>query len=438
MCVGGLLASLGCCFTSAACSLCCAGCPSCRNSTATRIAYGLIIIVATIVSLVCMAPELKTQLAKIESLCQNVGQTSCVDLVGYFAVYRIMFAMTIFFVLMALLMIGVKTSKDKRAAIQNGFWAPKVLLLIGIAVAAFFIPQGTFEDVWMYFGLVGGFCFIVIQLILLIDFAYCWNENWVSRMEDQGRTWFYLLLGATLSLITVCVVMAVLMFVFYAGGGCGLNKFFVLFNLGLCLVVCVISILPKVQEENPSSGLLQASVVSMYVMFLTWCAMTAGTRTGCNPSITQMITGDDTPTTGSHIDLANIMSLALWVLLVMYSSVSNASKIGGSAADQEGGGFLRMEATGDSDDAESAGQKVVDDEEEAVAYNYTYFHLVLATAALYIMMCLTNWLDPSGDIYTFQHSAAAMWVKIVSSWVCIVLYGWTMVAPILLSGRDFS
>ena len=45
----------------------------------------------------------------------------CDDMVGYLSVYRICFAMTAFFFLMSLIMIAVKSSKDPRAGIQNGF-----------------------------------------------------------------------------------------------------------------------------------------------------------------------------------------------------------------------------------------------------------------------------------------------------------------------------
>ena len=32
----------------------------------------------------------------------------------------------------------------------------------------------------------------------------------------------------------------------------------------------------------------------------------------------------------------------------------------------------------------------------------------------------------------------AMWVKIASSWTCIVIYTWTIVAPMVLRSRDFD
>ena len=34
---------------------------------------------------------------------------------------------------------------------------------------------------------------------------------------------------------------------------------------------------------------------------------------------------------------------------------------------------------------------MVDDEEGAVAYSYSFFHFMMVLATLYIMMTLTNW-----------------------------------------------
>jgi hypothetical protein len=53
-------------------------------------------------------------------------------------------------------------------------------------VGAFFIPHGGFGPTWMYFGMAGGLLFILIQLVLIIDFAHSWAEAWQSEQRSSG------------------------------------------------------------------------------------------------------------------------------------------------------------------------------------------------------------------------------------------------------------
>jgi len=49
----------------------------------------------------------------------------------------------------------------------------------------------SLPTVWFYVGMAGAFCFILIQLVLLIDFAHSWNESWVEKMEEgNSRCWY--------------------------------------------------------------------------------------------------------------------------------------------------------------------------------------------------------------------------------------------------------
>ena len=57
------------------------------------------------------------------------------------------------------------------------------------------------------------------------------------------------------------VAAVVLMFLYYTGdftGQCKLHEFFISFNMILCIILTVTSVLPKVQEHLPNSGLLQS------------------------------------------------------------------------------------------------------------------------------------------------------------------------------------
>ena len=64
----------------------------------------------------------------------------------------------------------------------------------------------------MYFGMIGGFLFILIQLILIIDFAHSWAEAWMGNYEEtDNKGWL-----AALSIVTGT---------FYAGSITAIGKY---------------------------------------------------------------------------------------------------------------------------------------------------------------------------------------------------------------------
>ena len=225
--LGSLLSSVTCCCGSAACSLCCKALPSMKNSTSSRLGYAFFLIIGALVSAIMLIPGLGESLKKLlPGVCTNISipfiidhdqLINCTSIIGYFAVYRICFALVCFYAFFMLIMVYVRNSNDPRAAIQNGFWFFKVLALIGICIGAFYIPQNTgFEEVFMYFGIIGGSLFIMMQLILIIDFAHSWNESWVEKFEDGDREYYYGLLFFTAIFYIVALVIAILGYIYYA------------------------------------------------------------------------------------------------------------------------------------------------------------------------------------------------------------------------------
>lgn len=96
------------------------------------------------------------------------------------------------------------------------FWGLKYLLVIGGIIGAFFIPEGSFGETWMYFGMVGGFCFILIQLILIVDFAHSWAEAWVGNYEEtESRGWYFALMAITFLNYALTLTGTILLFVFF-------------------------------------------------------------------------------------------------------------------------------------------------------------------------------------------------------------------------------
>merc|ERR1711933_160400 len=167
------IAGLACCITSQAASCLCSACPTCRNSTSAKIMYSLFLLIGAIVSMIMCSNGVEEKLRKIPFLCNGTkdtdsqpavldryvkfepslvpdampdGYLDCNRLVGFEAVYRVCFGITCFYWLFMILMIRVRSSRDPRAAIQNGFWGLKALIMIGFVVAAFFIPSDPFVN----------------------------------------------------------------------------------------------------------------------------------------------------------------------------------------------------------------------------------------------------------------------------------------------------
>ena len=70
-------ANLACCCGAAACGLCCKACPTCKNSTSTRIVYSLFLLFGLITSCIVLIPGIRKELDKIPHFCEV---SFCLDL----------------------------------------------------------------------------------------------------------------------------------------------------------------------------------------------------------------------------------------------------------------------------------------------------------------------------------------------------------------------
>jgi hypothetical protein len=414
--------------------MCCSACPTCSSSTATRVFYAVIFFLASLVAWLMLVPSVANQLRQMSKYTGTVScndtDEKCKEEWGVLGIDRVFFGVALFHAFLALLMIAVKSSRDPRAIVQNGLWPLKLLAMIGIIVGAFFIPN-NFYITWGWFGLVGAFLFMLVQLILLVDFAHSWNERWLQRLEDGQNCYKWVLLAVSIGMYIAVITITVLCFVFYAGHGCQLSQFFVALNLILCIAVTVASIHPRVQERMPTSGILQSGVVSFYTTYLIWSAV-SGMPGHCSNG-------------PSSSEAATVIGALLTFISVAYSSIrtSSASQLGqlGLTHPEEQNLLLPSSKTDVDDEDEEHPRKIIDNEKEAVGYSWSFFHLTFLFASFYMMEVLTDWaVVKDGDMASVQigQGHASVWVKVVSSWIAVLLYLWTMIAPAIFTDRDFG
>ena len=79
------------------------------------------------------------------------------------------------------------------------------------------------------------------------------------------------------------IALTSVLYAFFAGPGCTLNRFFISFNLVLCIIITILCIHPVVQEHSPRSGLAQSGMVAAYCTYLIVSAVSNHEHETCNP-----------------------------------------------------------------------------------------------------------------------------------------------------------
>jgi len=288
-CKDSCLGQLGCCFGGYGCRFCCSSCPPICESTSTRLMYVLILFLGTATMCLSLTPQVEEKLLEnlshFRSTCKllNTGE-NCELLVGYMAVYRIAITLSAFFFFMSLITVGLRTSQGWRANFHNGCWIWKFLILIGISIGIMCIPNekiAHFQLVWMYIALVGGVVFILIQLWLLVFFARSLGNKITHKIFEGGNRfcWYGASFTCTLLCYTIAVIGIMVLFnLFTSWNDCATNKVFIGVNASLCVLLSVISALTCCGSKETHSALLQAGIISVYITYLTWTAVSSVPR----------------------------------------------------------------------------------------------------------------------------------------------------------------
>lgn len=132
--------------------------------------------------------------------------------------------------------------------------------------------------------MMGASIFILLGLVLLVDFAHSWSDTCLENWEaSNSRLWQWILIGSTAGMYAATIALTGVLYGFFAGSGCTLNQFFISLNLALCILITIVCIHPTVQDYNQRSGLAQSSMVAVYCTYLIMSAIGNHEHETCNP-----------------------------------------------------------------------------------------------------------------------------------------------------------
>jgi hypothetical protein len=347
---------------------------------------------------------------------------------GVFSVYRFSFTLCVFFATLALF-TAAKSKVGAKA--HRGFWFLKLTFLIGLLVSTLFIENATlvgYRDAARVLSLL----FLLILLVILIDWGYTVNETLIAWDDDSDYEgacgWRMGIVVLGLGMYAASLTGWVLLYVYYGHPECPLQQTLISLTLLLSLALTAVSC----SKIAPHGTLLVSGIVTLYTTYLCWSALAESTDTTCNPF---------PPAECSSWDMIfGGLVMALCILFSANSASSAELKMDSVIHGDPQGTSATSDLEKPLDDSANPSS---DEEDEVHAEAHWHYHGMMAMAALYMAMLLTEWSDVAADAppddFKAGRNPESLWIKIASQWVCLAIYAWSLLAPYLLRNhRDFG
>lgn len=192
-----------------------------------------------------------------------------------------------------------------------------------------------------------------------------------------------------------------------------------------------------VGDSDLKGEILPASVISAYSIYLLWSALDSD------------VEEIDAKEVDKNHSVKLLVGVVFAVLSLMYSAYNTSNSLNNWFGD-------------DDDEENNISRPLISASNEQPSFNYNtvpdadhdgeyelqessgrrklfIFHLLMLTASMYMAMLLTNWgVNEYNAESNHKIRKANVWVKLISQWITIGLYIWTLYAPAILSDRDFD
>lgn len=362
-------------------------------------------------------------------------------------------------------LLNTKARSSFRARwLHGGLWLPKAALLLVLTLGVFWLAPDSEVHVFVPVARLLGSVFLVLQMVILVDFAYEWSESWASTSDDR---WFLVLLILTTAFYGCSITLHALSLKWFnpptAEQPCRLNLALTSLSLIFTVGLIPLCLLPSARE----GALFPSSIVSMYAAATLYAALSSEPSSStCIPHwlVPQnhpLAESDDVEHTkrpgGVLSALVTYGNLVFTCLCVLYSvsKAGTSGVLGGAASADDDGSFGTGEETEEllprshsaggatsNTDEETAAQVGTSAEEaereSSLDYSPSLFHGVFACAFAYIAMILTDWGTSSLDEGQLSVGWSSFAVKAMATFVVIGLHAWSIVAPAIFPNREFA
>jgi serine incorporator 1/3 len=321
------------------------------------------------------------------------------------AVLRYSFALVVLFTLQLLMTCTA-------ARLYDRYWLYKTLIFISTLIGFFYADASVFNNEgYAWFARVGGFFFILLQQVILLDFALSWNETWIAKSNTENTLnsvaggydrWQIAILCTGFGLLIFSLVAISLMFKHF--GGCSSNNLI----LSLGLITSILGFIYQMTMTRIGS-VLTSGVMSAYYAYICFSSITLNPDHSCNPTIAR------SPQTWT-----TVIGLFITILSLSWTTYSTIKAL----------------------PAQSLSETVTPDNGNAYAHPglrtiFASVCVIFILGSCYYAMVLTNWATQQQN-FSMGNSRigeTAMWLQSSAGWCCFCMYIWALTAPMIWPER---
>ncbi|KAF4658053.1 Serine incorporator 3 [Perkinsus olseni] len=356
-------------------------------------------------------------------------------------------------------------------AVTGSWWILKFLLVPGLGFLLILVPNSFFNTlIDVYTGIL--FIFIVLQLVVLLDFGYSWNDLWVSNaIEDQrgdmlnekaGKKWYIALTSISVIMYLWFIAAFIWMFTL-TGGSSTLNAV-----LSVTFVITILLVIFSWTEWAKAGALLPSAVVALYVTWLAYCSCLSNYAYAASPNAARQVIGYivaavvfiymSTRVANPVLvrqDDTNIDDVAVATVQQEKRDSQRAATTAGKAGGDDDAvaklanidvGAAPVDGTAGGPDLEGGGQtqqtatNVAEDSTTVSWWQVLFLNIVHLTGAMYLTVLSTKWI--SNPLTPADGRTASRqldyWIQVTAMWTMLALFAWTLVAPVLFKNRNFG